>query len=202
MKRIDSLLILVIVNASTLLGVYFLHWSVVSILFLYWSENIAVGLFNVLKMLKTKESQEKLQVSLNGKPINQLVKKQLINFFVIHYFSFTLAHGFFLCSLLIFAFGENLDLTVLIFGLVGFIFSHGMSYFVNFIGKEEYLKISTQRLFSQPYKRIIVLHFVTLGLGALFIQYDNWELSSAILLVALKTIADGYAHVREHTKLH
>src|SRR5262245_52984701 len=41
---------LVLANLTPLFGVLFLHWSVFSLLLLYWLENVTVGVVNVLRL--------------------------------------------------------------------------------------------------------------------------------------------------------
>ena len=49
--RRPSVIVLLVANLIPILGVLFFDWDVVSLLKIYWAENVAVGLVNVLKML-------------------------------------------------------------------------------------------------------------------------------------------------------
>src|SRR4051794_13280890 len=49
--RQPSVIALVLANLVPVFGVLVLHWEVFPLMFLFWSENVIVGVFNVLKML-------------------------------------------------------------------------------------------------------------------------------------------------------
>ncbi len=77
--------------------------------------------------------------------------------------------------------------------------SHGVSFFVNFLGKEEYLTVSPDRQMTEPYSRVVVVH-VTILAGGFLADSLGAPLAALILLVLLKTVMDLLAHPREHLK--
>ncbi|MCA1849421.1 MAG: DUF6498-containing protein, partial [Actinobacteria bacterium] len=77
--------------------------------------------------------------------------------------------------------------------------SHGVSFFVNFLGKEEYLTVSPDQQMMEPYSRVVVLHVTILAGGAL-IDSLGAPVAALVLLVLLKTAIDLLAHLREHRK--
>ena len=77
--------------------------------------------------------------------------------------------------------------------------SHGVSYFHNYIGREEYLKVSYQDLFIQPYSRIVVMH-LTIILGGFFVNSLGAPPAALLVMVVLKTGIDIVAHLRERRK--
>ena len=76
---------LLIANAMPVWGVLFVGWDAFYIVLLYWTENIVVGFYNVLKIVFAGVSQ----------PAAHLGKLFLIPFFIVHYGGFTAVHGFF-----------------------------------------------------------------------------------------------------------
>ena len=76
-------------NAIPLWGVLFLGWDAFYIVLLYWTENIVVGFYNVLKMVLAPMPH----------PAAHLGKLFLIPFFIVHYGGFTAVHGFFVLAL-------------------------------------------------------------------------------------------------------
>lgn len=74
-----SATVLVAANLVPLLGVVVLDWDVFSVVFLFWIENVMVGLFNVLRMLWVERGAGRA-------PVAKIV---LIPFFVFHYGMFT-----------------------------------------------------------------------------------------------------------------
>jgi hypothetical protein len=45
-----ALVLLVLVNLPPLAGVLAFHWDVAALVVLYWSKNLVIGLYNILKM--------------------------------------------------------------------------------------------------------------------------------------------------------
>jgi hypothetical protein len=80
---------LLVANAIPLFGVLFLGWDAFYIVLLYWTENLVVGFYNVLKMVFAAVPH----------PIAHLGKLFLIPFFIVHYGGFTAVHGFFVLAL-------------------------------------------------------------------------------------------------------
>ncbi|MHC4545914.1 MAG: DUF6498-containing protein, partial [Planctomycetota bacterium] len=80
---------LVAANLIPLWGVVFWGWDAFNIVLLYWSENIAVGFYNILKMACVKVSH----------PVEHLGKLYLILLFTIHYGGFCAVHVSFVLML-------------------------------------------------------------------------------------------------------
>ena len=82
--------------------------------------------------------------------------------------------------------------------------SHGLSYAANFLGKQEYLRISPARQMFQLGDRLIAMHlFVILGamvFGTLRDVGANLASGSGVLIgiLFIKIVADLTAHSREH----
>jgi Family of unknown function (DUF6498) len=87
--RQPSVVALILANLVPIFGVVFLHWEVFPLMFLFWSENLIVGVFNVLKMLTANPSS----------PVSWLGKMFIIPFFCVHYGMFTFIHGIFVITL-------------------------------------------------------------------------------------------------------
>jgi hypothetical protein len=74
-----------------------------------------------------------------------------------------------------------------------------VSFFVNFLGKEEYLTVSPDQQMMEPYSRVVVLH-VTILAGGFLADSLGAPLAALVLLIVLKTVIDLLAHLREHRK--
>jgi hypothetical protein len=199
--RQPSVIALVLANLVPVFGVLVWHWEVFPLMFLFWSENLIVGAFNVLKMLTANPSS----------PISWIGKIFIIPFFCIHYGMFTFVHGMLVVSIFgghlknspgLFNFGpfwqvmrEN-DLGWAVLGLA---VSRGVSFFANYIGKGEYQRASLNQLMSQPYGRIFVMHFTVL-IGGVMTMALHSPVAGLILLVVLKTAFDLNSHVGERKK--
>lgn len=193
-------------NAAPMVGVLAFGWEVFPLVLLYWSENVIVGLFNVLRMWFVHVDH----------PIKWVGKLFMIAFFVFHYGMFTAIHGIFVFAL--FGGMEN-DIVAgnsflpdpgmvwqtmvdqgLAFAAAALFLSHGFSFWWNYMRAGENQRTSLDQLMQQPYSRVVVLHVAIIGGGFLVMALGS-PLAALTLLIVLKTVADFHAHVREHRKL-
>ena len=209
-----SLIALVAVNLVPLVGALFLGWDVGLILLVYWSENLVVGGYNVLKIMVRPAEH----------PIVFFGRLFPIAFFCFHYGAFCGAHGFFLLAFLdlsdntgdilsgdgwpfFLVFMQILVATiqtvwqtrseVLFWPLVGLGLSHGVSFIQNYIGKGEFKRATLQQLMQQPYKRIMLMHLVIIAGGFAVIALGS-PLPMLVLIVIGKIALDIHLHRREH----
>jgi hypothetical protein len=207
--RIDlPLLALVLANLVPLFGVLLLDWNVGAIVMLYWTENLVIGLYTLLKMLVTGGS----------------AALGLMLFFCLHYGGFCTIHGMFVLELTKFAgeistqlpaaswpgplvlvqkaiyFGQQiLDAAPQEFSwaCIALLLSHGVSFLLLFIGQQEYRHTTINILMAAPYKRIAVLHIAVIIGGFLVIELGQ-PLGLLLALVALKIGMDIMLHNRSH----
>ena len=168
---------------------------------LYWSENVIVGFFNVLRLAACRP----------GEKYSWLGKLFFIPFFVVHYGGFTAGHGVFVTAI----FSQNATgysggfnpLEILRFIMENKLFlamaalfvSHGYSFVANYLGKGEYKRANVQTLMIQPYSRVIVLH-ITIIIGGFLMMALNSPFIGLLFFIIFKTIMDLGAHVKEHRK--
>jgi hypothetical protein len=123
--------------------------------------------------------------------------------FLFHYGVFWVVHGIFvfvLPSFLSFgsassAFGDLVWSNVAIAAVALFL-SHGASFFLNYIGRKEYLRTSAMRQMFAPYGRVVVLH-LTIIFGAFVVAILGTPIGALLVLVVLKTAFDLRLHLRE-----
>lgn len=203
-----NLALLIATNMLPLLGVLLFDWDIGALIVLYWSENLILGAYNVIKM-----------ASVGGL---SAVFPSL--FFLMHYGGFCAVHGFFILSLLFdlpSTFGEEAPWPVFlaflqllfqvveqvfalaprewIIAFIGLAISHGYSFVSNFIIAKERQCATVNSLMSAPYKRIVILH-VTIIAGSFAIMSLGQPLFLLIVLVGLKTAMDAGLHLREHRR--
>ena len=208
-------LLLIFSNLIPLYGVFYQNWDAFWIILLYWSENLIIGFYNVLRMIFVRVES----------PAENIGKLFMIPFFIIHYGAFCAGHGFFILTMFkkdpgnIFekttspSFFVFIDLLINVVKKVLEIFpaemlipfltlflSHGFSFVYNFILKGEYKKIKSKDLMAQPYMRIAVLHVAIIA-GAFPIMYFGSPVYLLVVLIFIKIIIDLYLHMREHKKL-
>ncbi len=196
-----SVATLIIANVVPLFGVLFLGWKIFPLLVLFWLENVIVGVFNVFKMLLASPSS----------PGQWVAKIGAIPFFCFHYGIFTLVHGLFV--FLMFGgllmdspdfptpsvIGDAFGTFQLGWAALALFLSHLISFIINYIGKGEYKQSKLNELMQQPYSRVVVLH-VTIILGGFLIAFFGSPIFALILLIALKTVIDIQAHVKQHKR--
>jgi len=181
-------------NILPLLGVLFFNWSVTSILLAYWLENVVIGVYQVLKMRRSKvnfphNEKNKLVVG----PLRPILSSEKVFypiFFCVHYGLFLLVHLFFLWF-----FGQTIKDEVLfawpvVVSALPFLITHGRVYVSEYVEKKQYEQIPMAKLFIAPYRRIFIMH-ATLIIGSipLFFLLPVIPKIGAVL-VFLKVILD------------
>lgn len=198
-----SAIMLILVNLFPVFGVVFLGWQVFSIMFLFWTENVIIGVINVIKMILASPDDK----------FGWASKIFMIPFFCVHYGGFTLVHGIFIFVL----FGGFFDkfetiestpdaLRVMFTGDLGWAIlalaaSHFVSLVTNYIGKGEYKKSSLGLLMGQPYGRVVILH-LTIIFGGFLITVFGSPVAGIVLLIILKTFIDLKAHLSQHSDIN
>ena len=192
-----SSLVLLTVNLMPLLGVLAWNWNVTPIMIFYWSENLVVGFYNVLKMRLAQGSLDGSRTTLNGRTVQASDRRALIVFFIMHYGMFTLCHGIFV--LVMFGARSSGVFSELGLALLFLTVSHGVSFRRNFIGRGEYQRIAFTSLFWQPYSRVVIMH-LTILLGGTWAQAKGSPVLALLVLVILKTAIDLGLHLMERRK--
>lgn len=179
-----SLWVLLAANVVPLAGVLALDWDLGTILLLYWAESAVLLGFSLLKVALT----------------SGLAALFLIPFFVLHAGMFMMGHLVFLLVLFVEtpAGGWMGLLRDVGWVLLAFVVSHGASFLLNFRRRgEAYGK--PQDVMGAFYARIVVMH-LTILFGGWIILALGEPAGAVVLLVALKTGTDAYAHLRERRK--
>ena len=197
-----TVIILILVNLLPIYGVLFLGWEVFPLLLLFWTENVIIVVFNILKMA----------ICQPASPIMWVAKLFLVPFFSIHYGIFTLVHGILIYTLfggLIIEETEVIEINPTIirqmigsynlwWGFVSLLLSHGISFVLNYILKGEYKEASLYDLMKQPFSRVLIMH-VTIIVGGILLLALGSPTGGLILLVVLKMAIDALAHLKQHT---
>lgn len=191
--------VLIAANAVPLAGVLAFHWTVFSIVLLYWCENVVVGAFNVLR-IATAKTQSAWDI---------LGKLFLIAFFTVHYGMFTLVHGIFVLLLFGGTGGASPSAAGFLAALreagigvavLAVLLSHGYSFVHNYLMGGEYRRASPQQLMAGPYGRVVVLH-VTILAGGFLAMALGAPVATLVVLIVLKTALDWRSHLAERRKL-
>lgn len=162
-----------------------------------------------------------------GARLSAIPRTGLAIFFAFHYGMFWFVHGLFVFALPAFggegfgggsfnsdmcldqsgfpiecvtsgSFGDVVWSSVLIGGIALFL-SHGASFFLNYLGRGEYLSASPSGQMAAVYGRVVVLH-LTIIFGAMIVSFLGAPIGALLVLVVLKTAFDLALHLRERRR--
>ena len=201
-----SAIFLILMNFVPIIGVLLWDWDVAAIVMLYWAENLIIGVLNLVKMFAAG--------GWRALPI--------MAFFTFHYGAFCGAHGFFAASLFelpidgvmdnlswpfFFVFMELLVNVVTgvfsvvpstwIWGVAAVGVSHIFSLVLHRFIRGEDADKSAQKIMSEPYGRIVILH-IAIIVGGMLVMAMSSPLALLLILVLLKTAIDVVVHRRKH----
>lgn len=192
--RAPSEVTLVLANLVPLIGVLFLGWNLLEVVLVFWAESAVIGLFNIAKMIRIDPGKGS-RVSL---------------FFIVHYGIFMVGHAAFIVT--IFApvpkgghLFQEPSVAVVVDALapatpaiLAMFVSHGVSFVTNFLRQHQYEQTTVDKQMFAPYKRIMVMQFVII-FGGWLVDIIGEPVAALVVLVAIKTTVDLFAHKREHT---
>ena len=214
-----SLWALIAANCIPIVGAVFFGWDTGVILAIYWSENLVVGFYNLIKMA----------LACGSPGVGHLPKLFLMPFFCVHFGGFCAIHGVFI---LLFSLGINNNQQMGIFPdsdawpgplmfvgllvgvvqkvldhhgqaltipIVGLMVSHGVSLVENFFFKGEFREHGAGYYMAVPYGRIVVTHIAIIA-AALPVMLLRSPLPLLIILIALKTVGDVFMHKAFHSE--
>ncbi|GAA0198855.1 hypothetical protein GCM10009123_02710 [Kangiella japonica] len=174
-----------------LLGVLLGYWNAFDIIFLYWFENIIIGLFAVARMT----------IRPDNAPLFVAGGLFAAGFFCLHYGFFTYGHGVFVASFfeeqllqnseglsqsLIDVVSYMLSQQAVQFVLVAMLIAHLIDFVIAYRNRTI---DSVSSEMTKPYKRIIVLH-IAIILGGFFALKFGHTVSVAVVMIGLKVYFD------------
>ncbi len=184
---------LVAANAIALVLALTLHWSLTSLLALYWAQSVIIGIANFFRILSLDHFST-ANFTINDRPVEPTpqLKRQTARFFALHYGIFHVVYLAFIIGL---RRGEALWSWPLALGVAGFAFNHLWSYRRNRAADRQGTP-NIGMLMFMPYGRIVPMHAIILS-GALFAPTGI----GIVIFGVLKTAADVAMHVIEHALL-
>lgn len=184
---------LVVLNAVPIYGVLNWGWKSFDLIFLYWLENLIIGVFMILRIL----------IRPYRHPIELVFPLFLAPFFAVHFGGFCYVHGMFVVGL----FGQGLtgalaglEIPEIIVPLIESrnlfwpimaLFGYQMLDWVRDATERGLGSDSIMQITTSPYRRIIVLHFTILASGFALVALDEPTIG-LFVLIALKTVFDLY----------
>jgi hypothetical protein len=187
---LDASAVALIVTNLVVIGVAIVQgWDIGTVLWIYWSQSVIIGVFQFAKIVSLKEfTTEGLLV--NGEPVEP-TRKTLWKaglFFLVHYGIFHLAYLFFL----VLEVPLSLEARDLVYsGTLLFLLNHGLSFVLNYrwdTARQQNLG----RVMVIPYARIVPMHL------AIIFSFFFLQGAGFVAFMLLKTAADTAMHVAEH----
>lgn len=181
---------LVAANVLTLCIARWQHWSTTSLMLIYWSQSVVIGIANVFRMLALERFSTE-NFTINGKPVDPTpaTKWRVAGFFALHYGIFHFVYLEFLAT----NFRHEQPFTRGFWVCVAaFALNHLWSFHYNRqLDHQGAPNIGT--LMMTPYVRIVPMHLTFI--------FGGITGGSLLLFGALKTVADVIMHVIEHGQL-
>jgi hypothetical protein len=203
-KRIDltkfSTLSLIFSNVLVIVFAVVDRLSALDLLWIYWSQSVIIGFFNVVKILSLKQfSTEGFRQGNKQVLPTKGAKVSTALFFLFHYGFFHFVYAIFLGGFSIFA-GAASDGPG-----KGYLFYSAATFFASYL--IEFIKSRNEegqeipnlgRLMFAPYVRIVPMHLtIILGglIGAVGSAFSaNTNLSIIVLFTGIKTVVDVITH--------
>lgn len=187
-----SAVVLIIANLIPVAGFLLWDWSLSDVMVLYWAESGVIGLFNLGKMAVISR-----WLAIPGGL-----------FFLSHYGAFMSVHFLFIYGIFVEGMksssGGDLSAVAELFrslwpALAALFISHGVSFFVNFLGRREYAVRDMRDQMTEPYSRIVFMHLVLIFGGGLALVLGQ-PTPVLLIVIALKIGMDLRAHLRERAR--
>ena len=184
---------LLIANVVTAAFAIYFHWTLADLLWPYWIQSVIIGWFSRKRILALK-GFDVAGVRFNDKPVTETpdTKRNIANFFALHYGIFHLVYLFFLLTR---HRGGDWRFWLPILGAgVAFAVQQSLSY------RQTIDAITAGRpnigtMMALPYLRIVPMHAAILSGVALT---DTLNLAALALFTLLKTVADIGMQVVAH----
>lgn len=183
---------LLLANAATAIAAIVLKWPIDALLWPYWIQSVVIGWYSRKRILALHAFSTE-NFTMNDQPVPETPKskRQVANFFALHY-------GFFHVGYFVFLMADSsgydlLDRLGFIAAAVSFVMAHQASFKRN-IELDAGGKPNIGTLMFLPYARIVPMHLMIL-VGS---KMGKGSVMAVLIFVVLKTGADVLMHYVEH----
>lgn len=210
--HIPPVVSLIFANFVTIVLAIVGNWDPATVLFIYWSQSIIIGIFTVVSLLGSdtatlaaelgKPLQERGGPGIVSTPAVWFYKCLLAGFFTLHYGLFHWGYYTFIVESGIFGIVHFLDPTIWI-SCALFFANHLYSYLTYRLPESKGAKYITEQFFG-PYQRIIPMHltiiFGSIVVSALQVFGIQSTMPALVLFLVLKTYSDISTHLMKHAQ--
>lgn len=197
MRNTLHAVLIILLNALPLYALFYWHWQVFDMIFLYWLENLVIGIFAALSVLLHP-----------ARSVLAVCKQSFIAvFFTVHFGIFCTLHGLFVFilfggyaevfnhhSLLYTMIWPLLQQNGLIYCAISLLLLNAFYWLLD-MHKVYTSEITEARMPESPYQRIAILHITLIASGFIIgaIKDPAWGL---IFMVMLKILLDLFNHFK------
>lgn len=185
---------LVLANLFTIFFAMVEDWSLLTVMWVYWSQSVIIGFFTVIKILSFKVPPEKLNENDLGRKAPLLAKIFLAGFFTFHYGFFHFGYASFLE---VFSQMSNSPVESHYVFLTTCVFFANHLYSFLYNRTKETSKMNAGIIFMAPYARIIPMH-LTIIFGGFIMMVGGSNRIILLLFLLLKTLADVLMHENKY----
>ncbi|MCS7184105.1 MAG: DUF6498-containing protein [Patescibacteria group bacterium] len=192
-KYYQGLISIFIANSIPLFGYLFFEWNIFEVLFYYLVETIVISIYFILKIIKRWRYE-----NISFKEIFYQLHFFLIFMFIYFFFFFFFLFGWIAAtkpSPSPDGF-KNFLINQFFLPFIIYFFSHGISYKINFIDKEEYKLTKINLLVNNIWGRVIFI-FLSSSIGVILTYGHNLNFLSFFSIFLIKTFFDFYFHLKE-----
>mgnify|MGYP001801487162 CR=1 FL=1 len=197
--------VILAVDLFPIIAVLTMGWGAAALVFLYWLENLIIGLVALARMIAASVSE-----SLAG-----LIAMAFIGpFFIVHYGMFCFVHGVFVSvfanisdggtpgfptplSLIQEALASGANMPTFVFAIIAV---QVVLFVQDYILRGEYLTASVDKEMMAPYGRIVVLH-IGLFAGAFALVALNEPMIGILALIFLRALWGVFLTVHRRLRL-
>lgn len=172
----------ILVNAIPLAGVLWFDWQVFEVLFLYWFENVAIGVAHAARLAISTRTN-----SVAG-------GWSTVSFFAMHYGMFTFVHGIFVLVYFGIVSGGLMNFTggfaVPVLGILGW---QAASLLLETSATQGFKGSSPSDMMFEPYPRVFALHVGVIAGGFAIGELGApiWALAALVVVKSISDIAIG-----------
>jgi len=194
-------------NFVPLAGVLYFDWRLFPVMLLFWLDNVVIGLYTVARLRLMRRDRG----AASGSGSLEWQARQARGF-AFGYFFFTLIHGLFLILIfgsfdlrrpeyahrsLIDHLADILQEPQFGIAVLALVASRGFDLFDDYRRSQAFENANASEVMGASFGRVILLHLVLLGGGALAVWLRE-PLAALVLLIVLKTAGDIFAHAASH----
>ncbi|BDS05560.1 hypothetical protein NT6N_06000 [Oceaniferula spumae] len=192
-EKRSSLVLIFVSNLIPLFGVLWWEWDLANVVLLYWTENLVIGFWTLVKMITAGGGAGGGTLDAQGSPLNvqsnngcgdAFGKVFLCGFFTVHYGMFCMGHAAFILMILgagngtgFFPFKTMMDHGLITSGVLTgtavMLVTHGIDFVKNYLMSENRKTATAHAMMFTPYGHIVVVHIAILAGAAISMAQDS-----------------------------